>query len=248
MIELLSIDLSNRCSKQCSFCYNHSGEEGATEWIPSEVISFASDCIANGVKAISLGGGEPLEYLGVFDIISDLKEKAFVSVTTNGLPLLDESVFEKLKAAAPDKVHITIHFPDDAREVERVCSQIEKLQGKTKIMPGVNLLVDSEKTDFCKAAYQQLRKQLSPKQIILVPRRYQNTPIPNDLANITGGEPFQSPSCLLKCGYAGNFCSVSWDKKVNWCSFAGGKSKLEELTFDGLMKALSKVAFSSCSK
>ena len=68
MIELLSIDLSNYCSKQCTFCYNHSTKVGNTMWQPSEVIAFASDCVAHGVKAVSLGGGEPFEYDGVFDV------------------------------------------------------------------------------------------------------------------------------------------------------------------------------------
>ena len=65
MVELLSIDLSNYCSKQCEFCYNHSTREGNVMWTPAEVVSFAKDCVANGVKAISLGGGEPFEYDGV---------------------------------------------------------------------------------------------------------------------------------------------------------------------------------------
>ena len=43
MIEQISIDLSNYCSKQCPFCYNHSRPEGATRWRPSEVIRLATD-------------------------------------------------------------------------------------------------------------------------------------------------------------------------------------------------------------
>ena len=58
-LELLSIDLSNFCSKQCSFCYNHSTRDGNTVWTPDEVIRFVSDCIGHGIKAVSLGGGEP---------------------------------------------------------------------------------------------------------------------------------------------------------------------------------------------
>ena len=71
-IELLSIDLSNYCSKQCAFCYNHSTKEGNTMWKPEEVIGFASDCVAHGVRAVSLGGGEPFEYDGIFDVIDAL--------------------------------------------------------------------------------------------------------------------------------------------------------------------------------
>lgn len=119
-IELLSIDLSNYCSKQCPFCYNHSNREGITLWRPTEVISFATDCIAHGVKAVSLGGGEPFEYDGVFDVIDALYPKTYLSVTTNGLPLLKTDIWNKLLQHAPDKVHITIHQPDDANEVKRV--------------------------------------------------------------------------------------------------------------------------------
>ena len=87
MIELLSIDLSNFCSKQCSFCYNHSTREGNTVWLPDEVIRFASDCVSHGIKAVSLGGGEPFEYEGVFEVIDALFTRCYLSVTSNGLPL-----------------------------------------------------------------------------------------------------------------------------------------------------------------
>ena len=72
--------------------------------MPEEVISFASDCIANGVQAVSLGGGEPFEYEGVFDVIDVLYPKCYLSVTTNGLPLMDENVWENLLQHSPDKV------------------------------------------------------------------------------------------------------------------------------------------------
>ena len=57
-----------------------------------QVIDFASDCIGHGVKAISLGGGEPFEYDGVFDVIDALYPKCYLSVTSNGLPLENEQI------------------------------------------------------------------------------------------------------------------------------------------------------------
>ena len=96
MIELLSIDLSNFCSKQCSFCYNHSTREGNTVWLPDEVIRFASDCVSHGIKAVSLGGGEPFEYEGVFEVIDALFTRCYLSVTSNGLPLEKADVWELL--------------------------------------------------------------------------------------------------------------------------------------------------------
>ena len=62
------------------------------------------------------------------------------------------------------------------------------------------------------------------------------------------GKPFQSPSCLLKCQRPKNFCSVSWNKMVNSCSFASGKQPLETLDYNGLISSLDKVEWSSCMK
>ena len=128
MIEQISIDLSNYCSKGCPFCYNSSNHDGATSWKPSEVIEFAKSCIMGGVKAVSLGGGEPLEYEGVFDIIEALYPLTYLTLTTNGLPLDTSSVIESLKLHKPDKIHISIHNADNEKEVARVLRQITLLK------------------------------------------------------------------------------------------------------------------------
>lgn len=245
MIEQISIDLSNYCSKGCPFCYNSSNREGATSWKPSEVIDFAKSCIEGGVKAVSLGGGEPFEYEGVFDVIEALYPLTYLTLTTNGLPLDSPSVIESLKCSKPDKIHISIHNADNQAEVSRVVRQITLLE-KLGIKPGVNLLMNTNKVEPCKTAYGSLRKQLEKDQIILIPQRFSNTPTARQLASVTAGEPFQSPSCLLRCERPKRFASISWDKKVNWCSYAGGKQPLESLDYQGLVSALQKVKFTSC--
>ena len=245
-VELLSIDLSNYCSKQCPFCYNHSRREGNTLWKPQEVIDFASDCISHGVKAVSLGGGEPFEYEGVFDVIDALYPKCYLSVTSNGLPLENSQIWEKLKMHKPDKIHITIHQPDNEVEVSRVERQVQRI-ASIGIKPGLNLLVGADKVDAAKQVYARMGKVLKSDQIILVPQRFSNTPTPNQLASVADGKPFQSPSCLLKCQRPTNFCSVSWDKKANSCSFAPNKVPLETLDFNGLVKALNLVRWKSCN-
>ena len=245
MIELLSIDLSNYCSKQCPFCYNNSTREGNTMWQPSEVIDFASDCIKHGVKAVSLGGGEPFEYEGVFDVIDALYPQCYLSVTSNGLPLEDPAIWEQLKMHKPDKIHLTIHQPENKAEVERVEKQLQVID-KIGIKPGLNLLVGASKIESAKDVYARLSKILKSEQIIMVPQRFSNTPTPKQLASVAGDKPFQSPSCLLKCQRPANFCSVSWDKKVNSCSFAGGKQTLRTLDHQGLCQALEMVEWKSC--
>ena len=246
MIELLSIDLSNYCSKQCSFCYNHSTREGNTMWAPSEVISFASDCIKHGVKAVSLGGGEPFEYEGVFEVIDALYTQCYLSVTSNGLPLEDSKILEQLSEHKPDKIHLTIHQPDNEAEVDRVERMLQKIES-LGIKPGLNLLVGANKIENAQKVYARIISILKSDQIILVPQRFLNTPTPKHLASVAGDKPFQSPSCLLKCQRPANFCSVSWDKKVNSCSFAGGKVSLETLDYNGLAAALDKVEWRSCN-
>ena len=245
MIELLSIDLSNYCSKQCEFCYNHSNKQGNTIWTTTEVISFANDCINNGIKSISLGGGEPFEYEGIFDIIDALQPKVYLSITTNGLPLETDAIWQLLSKHQPDKIHVTIHQPDDSAEVERVLNLLKRI-GQTQIKPGVNLLVNKNKLQYCKVVYQKMRSILTPEQIILVPQRFKNTPSAKDLVIVSGKEAFQSPSCLLQCKKPERFVSVSWDKKVNFCSYASGKQDLKTLDYNGLEKALKLVSFKSC--
>lgn len=244
-IELLSLDLSNYCSKQCAFCYNHSTREGNTLWKAQEVKDFASDCIRNGVKAVSLGGGEPFEYEGVFEVIDTLYSKCYLSVTSNGLPLENELIWEKLTRHKPDKIHITIHQPDDEAELNRVEHLIQRI-ATIGIKPGLNLLVGANRVSQAKIVYERMSKVLTSNQIILVPQRFSNTPTPKQLASVSGGKPFQSPSCLLKCQRPANFCSVSWDKKVNSCSFAPDKEPLESLDYNGLKEALKRVKWKSC--
>lgn len=245
-IEMLSIDITNRCSKQCTFCYNHSTAAGVTQWDAGEVIDFARDCVSHGVKAISLGGGEPLEHPGIFDIIKALQPIAYLSITSNGLPLLDDEVKARLAAMKPDKMHLSLHNPHDRDELQRVCRQVDWL-ASTGIKPGVNLLVSTRNLDAAASAYRRLRRHLTPDQIILLPMRYSLTPTPGQLAAVAGGEKFQCASCLLQCERPQTFASVTWDKKANSCSYAGGKQPLPSLTYQGLQEALNQVNFAPCT-
>ena len=209
------------------------------------MIDFASDCIKHGVKAVSLGGGEPFEYDGVFEVIDALYTQCYLSVTSNGLPLEEETVWKQLMMHKPDKIHLTVHQPDNESEVARVEKRLQEIE-KIGIKPGLNLLVGADKIEYSKGVYERLSRILKSDQIILVPQRFSNTPTPKQLASVAEGKLFQSPSCLLKCDRPTNFCSVSWDKKVNSCSFASGKEPLESLDFKGLEDALKRIKWKSC--
>src|SRR5262245_23307474 len=126
MLERISIELTNQCNKACWFCYNTSQPHGPTSWTVEEIDRLVRDCAANGVRAVSFGGGEPLQFSGLFDLLALLDGILFRSITTNGL-LLDGELLERLCAARPDKVHISIHFPNHATEVDRVIAQVQTL-------------------------------------------------------------------------------------------------------------------------
>lgn len=244
-IEILSIDITNRCGKECSFCYNASGSRNNGMWRGREVIAFAADCVRNGVKAISLGGGEPLEHPEIFDIIKALYPIAYLTLTTNGLLLSDKSVQDSLKESHPDKIHISIHNPNCREEVVRVLSQIQWLE-TIGVTPGVNVLISDMNIESAKAAYNEIIKVLPKERIILLPMRFQHTPTPADLALVAGGRPFQSASCLTGCHKCHNFASVTWDKKVAHCSFTGNKAAIKTLTYEALCEALNSITDMSC--
>jgi MoaA/NifB/PqqE/SkfB family radical SAM enzyme len=113
MIDRISIEPSRYCTKGCGFCYNGSSAELGGEWTGSEVIDFARDCANNGVRAISFGGGEPLEWTSIYDVLDALRGALFRSLTTNGLRL----DVDRLMAVSPDKVHVSNNA---ASETDRV--------------------------------------------------------------------------------------------------------------------------------
>jgi hypothetical protein len=167
-------------------------------------------------------------------------------VTSNGLPLEKTETFTKLLQNKPDKIHITIHHPENKAEVERVIKIVKKIAAEG-IKSGVNLLVSNFNLIKAKAVYSELLENgITSDRIILIPRRFTSEPTPKELSAIAGGKPFQSPSCLTGCKQPTEFCSVSWDKKVNWCSYASGKQPIQEFTYKGLMEALNKVQFGCC--
>jgi molybdenum cofactor biosynthesis enzyme MoaA len=244
-LERVSVELTNRCAKACWFCYNHSGPGGATEWTPEELVAFVTDCAAHGVKAVSFGGGEPLQYEGLFDLLKRLQGTLFRSVTTNGL-LLKEELLERLVDAAPNKVHVSIHFPEREAEVTRVIRQVHEL-AERGIRSGVNFLVARSNLGPARRAAEAVRAAgIANDRIVYLPMRVEDTPAPAEVAEVAGGRPFQSMSCLTACGRSPRFCSVGWDKTVAWCSYTPTRAPLRALTYDGLRSALAGLGLVFC--
>lgn len=207
-------------------------------------MGFVSDCAANGIKAVSFGGGEPLQYPSLFNVFKRLQGKLFRSMTTNGL-LLDDAI-DEVVLAAPNKVHISIHFPQDEREVERVTRQVNMLAARG-IKSGVNLLVARSWLDAAEQAAKYLNDSgISNERIVYLPMRQADTPTPQEMAKVAGGERFQSMTCLANCAISPRFCSLAADKTVAWCSYTTARKQLAGLTYKDLTDALDGLGLTYC--
>jgi molybdenum cofactor biosynthesis enzyme MoaA len=246
LIDRISIELTNKCKKGCWFCYNHSSDQGNTIWHVNEVLDFVGDCAAATVRAVSFGGGEPLEYSGWQDILVDLKGTLFRSLTTNGLPLQNSQAYADLVAAAPDKVHVSIHFPHRLDEVRRVIELVQRL-AKDGIKSGINFLVARSMFRLAIEAAKYVRDSgIENDRIVYLPMRGTDTPTGPEMAQVAGEMNFQSMSCLTQCGHSPRFCSISWDKSVAWCSYTTSRRKLAELTYQCLTDSLTNLDLRYC--
>lgn len=243
-LDRLSIELTNACDKACPFCYNHSNPAGHTRWTADDVVELAVDCAAHGVQAVSLGGGEPLQYPGLFEILDRLSGVVFRSFTTNGLRL-DEHIDDVVRSR-PDKVHVSLHFPDQTREVDRVRRQVEEL-AERGIRSGVNLLVRKSTLDVARDATRLLGEAgIRLDRIVFLPMRGGDTPSPRELARVAGDDRFQSMTCLLACAASPRFAAIDWAKRVAWCSYTESRRAMPSNDYAGLLKALLGLDLKTC--
>lgn len=244
-LDRISIEVTNACAKACDFCYNHSHAGGATVWTPDELVAFVEDCARHGVKAVSFGGGEPLQVEWLFEVLSRLRGALFRSVTTNGL-LLKGEAFDRLIEAAPDKVHVSVHFPDRRSEVDRVIKQVHAL-AEAGVASGLNFLVRRRELPAAVEAAAHIRASgIDNRRIVYLPMRGADTPTPEEIGQVAGSMAFQSMSCLMACAASPRFCSITWDKRVAWCSYTVSRHPLSDLTFASLAASLDGLGLTFC--
>ena len=77
-------NITENCNEECEFCYRTVVDDLSLE----ENKKIADKLIEHGVEKITLAGGEPLLYKGIFELARYIKEKnpnILLSITTNGL-------------------------------------------------------------------------------------------------------------------------------------------------------------------
>lgn len=246
-IERLSIELTERCSKGCGFCYNGSNRDGGTAWQLDELSAFVLDCAAHGTRAFSFGGGEPLEAPELlWPVLAALRGRAFRSLTTSGLPL-DAPTVARLAEAAVDKVHVSIHNPQDGGEVARVMAQVAALTA-AGIRAGVNLLVrQSRLAAAAEAARALAAAGIANDRIVYLPMRGSDVPTPAEVGQVAGGPRFQSTTCLAACGSSPRFAAISAARAVAWCSYTVARLPLAAPSHAALVAALEQVGLIDCA-
>ncbi len=245
MIDRISIEPSRFCTKGCSFCYNGSDRDGAVGFRAAELVELAADCAKHGVRFLSIGGGEPLEWEGLFEVLDALRGVMFRSFTTNGLPLeKDSTLATRIAVARPDKVHVSIHAPENPREVARVCKQVTELR-ELGVDTGVNLLVRKSRLTEARAAARSLwGAGIKNDRITYLPSRGipDETPTPLELSTVASDNgtkaPFQSMSCLRECGRSERFVSIAADRTVAFCSYTVSRRPLRALTYSAILEAI----------
>lgn len=244
--ERVSLELLRQCGKGCHFCYNGSNPAATERWTPTEVIEFVEAIAPHGTRAVSLGGGEPLEYEGLEPIFAALKPLVFLSMTTNGL-LLDAQL-DRVHRLQPDKLHISVHYPGRRREVTRVIRQVLLLR-LMGIRAGVNLLVRAHEIGASTRAADAMREAgIAHDSIMFLPMRGVEgaTPTPAQMNEVAGGAPFQSMTCLGGCARSPRFCSIDASKRVAHCSYTSTRRQLQSLNARGLHDALDGLGLKFC--
>lgn len=243
-VERLSIELTDRCEKGCPFCYAGARPGGARAWRPEDAVALVLDCAAHGTRAVSFGGGEPLEYPPLFDVLRATRGRLFRSVTTSGLRL--DALLDRLAEAAPEKVHVSIHDAGSADEVARAIRQVGALEARG-IRGGVNLLVRRSGVAAAGAAASALRAAgIGNDRIIFLPMKlHPDAPAAGEVAAAAGG-PFQSATCLSGCAPSPRFASLDAAGTAGACSYTRSRAPLRAMTHAALVDALAAAPLAPC--
>jgi radical SAM protein with 4Fe4S-binding SPASM domain len=153
---LLSLDLetSLECNLRCIYCYSRAGKKRTHELEVKDILDVIDQAVDMGVKVISIiGGGEPLLYKGLFEIIEYISKKNVRRILfTNGTLVTDE-IAARLSA---NNVFVVMKLNSMIPEVQ------DKLAGVSgtydKIMKGIDCLA--------RAGYPNEKHQLGVETII----------------------------------------------------------------------------------
>jgi hypothetical protein len=240
MLRHVSIELTNRCDKACAHCYNRSRPDGETRWTVPALLAFVGDLAGHGVAGVSLGGGEPLEFPGLIELLEGTRGRLVRSLTTNGRRLA--ALLPGLARARPERVQRSVH---DEPELAAALDDVRRLEA-AGLPAGLNLLVRRGDEPRLQAMLERIAASgLGPDRVVVLPMRLEPSPEPSALGR-AARRPFLSTTCLLGCAPSARFASVRWDGTVAACSYTAARAALPAPTHAGLVAALSEAGHCPC--
>jgi radical SAM protein with 4Fe4S-binding SPASM domain len=150
----LELELSRACNLRCIYCYAESGTPLANELSLPEILDAVDQAVALGAKnIIILGGGEPLLYPHLFEVIDHILAKGVTAdLFTNGT-LISEEVAAKLF-----KRKISIVLKQNSRDPEVQ----DLLAGK----PGSFAAIETGLNNLLKTGYPDDHHKLGVETIV----------------------------------------------------------------------------------
>jgi radical SAM protein with 4Fe4S-binding SPASM domain len=89
----LFVSVSNECNLSCSHCMSDSSPFGKQLMSPNNLRQISDEAADMGIFQITIGGGEPLLYRGLWDVVSHMRQNYLgVSMTTNAYVVRDSDI------------------------------------------------------------------------------------------------------------------------------------------------------------
>lgn len=104
--EAVHLAITTRCNLACPGCYVPRPSAGP-EWTVAELCGLIEQWARMRVFQLAVGGGEPLLYEGLFDVLAHARQQGIVpNLTTNGT-LLNADVVRRLEQAGVARVNVS---------------------------------------------------------------------------------------------------------------------------------------------
>jgi len=139
--ETVHLAITTRCNLTCPGCYVPQRVHPA-EFAVAKLCGLIDQWAQMHVFQLAVGGGEPLLYEGLFDVLAHARKQGLVpNLTTNGL-LLNAQVVQRLEQAGVARVNVSWNGPGgEERQRHQAVIKALRLLLDSKLQTGVNVLV-----------------------------------------------------------------------------------------------------------
>ena len=106
----IEVEITTNCNLACSYCYASAGNNQKRHLSLSQWISILNLFYQKGARVLTISGGEPLLYDGVFDLIENFHRKYIIVLDTNGC-FITAQIAEKIFALDLKAVQVSLDSP-----------------------------------------------------------------------------------------------------------------------------------------